>query len=131
MTDLSKLSFIDNNAAVARPEKFMDALVIADKTVESWRYSVFSFEWLNKDGSIKNIEELSPREQPKRAEVERMIAQGNALPKPILGIGLEDNIEIGSGREVFLTLKDLGLQVIPVHIPVSNAEDFKDYLANG
>ncbi|MEM7679891.1 MAG: hypothetical protein AAF182_02685 [Pseudomonadota bacterium] len=128
MSNISKISFIDNNAAVARPDQFVEAKISVEKAIQSWRLSVFSFEWMNKDGSIKSAEELSPREQPKRLDVERRVEQGNPLPKPILGIGLEDNIEIGSERAVFLTLAALGADSIPVHIPASNQDDFQDFI---
>lgn len=40
-----------------------------------------------------------------------------------------DNVEIGAGRDVFLTLASMGLNEIEVHIPQSNKADFKKFIA--
>jgi hypothetical protein len=47
-----------------------------------------------------------------------------------LGIGLQDNVEIGSERAVLLTLAALGYETMPVHIPKSNESDFKHFRAD-
>jgi hypothetical protein len=122
--------FVENPVARARPEQYLDITVSVEKVLKSWRVSLFSFEWLRPDGRIKGADELPEAEQPKRREVERRLAQGEALEKPVLGIGLLDNIEIGSGRAVFLTLAALGAKTVPVHIPRSNESEFKAFRAD-
>lgn len=101
----------------------------ADKVVDSYRLSLFSYEWLDQAGHIRDMTALPDKERPKRENVERALQNGAALEKPILGIGIQDNIEIGAGRAVFLTLAALGLKQIPVHIPASHKEDFKSFIA--
>ena len=51
------------------------------------------------------------------------------LEYAVLGLGLNDNVEIGAGRAVFLTLVAEGYRRLPVYIPKSCLEDFKSYLA--
>lgn len=129
MPSTDTITFTDNKAAQADPARFVSVTILVDPAIKSWRDSVFSFEWLDSEGAIKPASALSEHEQQKRKEVEDMIAAGAPLDKPILGIGLEDNVEIGSGRATFLTLAALGLREIPVHIPKSCQDDFSKFLA--
>ncbi len=108
---------------------FIDIEVDVAKVLESWRESLFSFEWLDEDGTIKPLKDLSVRERPKREEIEALLAKNEALEMPVLGIGIHDNVEIGSGRAVFLTLAAHGCKIMPVHIPKSCESDFKPYLS--
>jgi len=97
--------------------------------LESWRASLFSFEWLYPDGSVRGPEDLPEEEQPKRHDIENRLKSASPIERPVLGIGVMDNIEIGAGRAAFLTLAAHGAEVIPVHIPKSHESDFKAFLA--
>ena len=128
MTTLTKLIFTPNKAITGREDHYIEITVSAPLIIKSWRQSLFSHEWLSPEGRIKDLKELPACEQSKREAVELAAAQGKELAKPILGIGLLENIEIGSGKAEFLTLAALGHDEIPVHIPKSNESDFKDYI---
>ena len=128
MTTKTRVHFEKNKAVVGREAQYADVHVDVAKILKSWRMSLFSHEWMLTDGSLKDLKELPPSEQMKRQAVELTIANGKALPKPILGIGLLDNVEIGMGKPEFLTLAALGHEEIPVHIPKSNESDFKDFI---
>jgi hypothetical protein len=129
MANLASLKFIPNKTIEMARGNFVDVNVNTAKVIESWRDSIFSFEWLEPDGTIKSLSALPAREQPKRQAVEAQIKNNQTLETPILGIGISDNVEIGSGRAVFLTLATLGYETLPVHIPKSNETDFKPFLA--
>ena len=60
--------------------------------------------------------------------VENNFKVNKPIEKPVLGIGLLENIEIGIGRHVFLTAAHLGYKKIPVHIPKSHADDFLPFI---
>jgi hypothetical protein len=92
--------------------------------LESWKNSLFSFEWLADDQKIKPVEELTETEREKRKNIESMLDKGLPLEMPVLGMGMLDNVEIGIGREVFLTLAANGITRIPVHIPKLHKDDF-------
>lgn len=119
----------DHPAAAARRDHYLDIVVDAQAVIASWRDSLFSFEWLTPDGAIKSPADLPPAERAKREEIEKKITAGLPLQKPILGIGLQDNVEIGSGRAEFLTLAARGMTAIPVHIPKGNKNDFTGFEA--
>ena len=129
MTAPSTIKLIDNKAAQTNPDKYTTITVDTAAVLESWRQSVFSFEWLTEDSKIKSFEELSAEEADKRRAVEDALQKNEELEKPVLGIGMLDNVEIGTGRAVLLTLIDKGVKMIEVHIPKSNESDFKDFLA--
>lgn len=123
------LQFADNPAIKGREAGFAELRVDAAKVVQSWRQSLFAFEWLNPDGKVKSLSELPEREKAKRSDVEERLKRNAALDKPILGIGLYDNVEIGSGRAIFLTLVAQGIRIIPVHVPRGQLDEFSDFAA--
>ena len=128
MTQRQAIEFIDNMKTTNT--QYICVQVDIPKVLESWRQSVFSFQWMNADGSIKTLDELSEDERPKRENVEITLKTGKPIAKPILGIGINENIEIGTGRAELLTLAAHGVQTIPVHIPKSNESDFQAFLAD-
>ncbi len=128
MCDIETIEFIDNKAAQSNPEKFVNVTIDTAKVFESWKDSLYSFEWLNSDGKIKSFEDLSAAEADKRRIVDDAIKNKRPLEKPVLGIGMIENIEIGAGRATFLTLTNMGLKTMPVHIPKSCESDFKEFL---
>lgn len=128
MSQSQSVSYIDNKAA-SDPDKFVSVRVDAQKVLDSWKNSLYSFEWLEADGTIKSFENLNAAEADKRRAVDSTLNAGEPIQRPVLGIGLQDNIEIGSCRAEFLTLAALGYKEIEVHIPKSCESDFKPFLA--
>lgn len=130
MNSREKISFIDHPAITGREGEYETITVNTALILRSYRASLFSFEWLDAGGHIKNPEDLPEREQAKQKQAEDKIRAGNPFEKAILGIGMLDNIEFGCGRADFLTLARLGLEKIPVHIRKSHKEDFQAFLAD-
>lgn len=122
------LHFADSPSIKGREDRYAVIRVDTGKILNSWRTSLFSFEWLNPDGSIRTLDELPLHERDKRVKIEKKLSAGEALDRPVLGIGIMDNVEIGAGRDIFLTLAASGHKTIDVHIPVSNTKDFKQFL---
>lgn len=123
------LNLIDNKAALARPDQYICIEINTTAVIKSWQLSVFSFEWLEHDGTIKPQNALKETDQEKRTLVENALQNNAPIEKPLLGIGIQDNVEIGSGKAVLLTLAAKGFKTLPVHIPKSNESDFKPFLA--
>lgn len=123
------LSFIDNPAIKGREKNYAEVTVSIPKIVQSWRESLFSYEWMMPDGRIKARDELPEGERPKRDAAEKAIESGGPLEKPVLGIGLLENVEIGTGRAILLTLAAHGVKTMPVHIPASHKDEFKPFIA--
>lgn len=129
MTDVATLNLVDHPSLKGREDRYATLRVDTASILVSWRKSLFSFEWLNPDGSLRSLDELPLHERDKRLKVEKQIAQDQALERPVLGIGLLDNVEIGAGRDIFMTLAAHGLKEIEVHIPLSAQKDFKPFLS--
>ncbi len=134
MTFLSLPSFmkapvwIDRPSVLAQPAQYRTIVVDSARIVKSWKKSLYSFEWLSPDGTFKSPDALSEAERHKRAHVEEALKHGRAMEKPILGIGMMDNVEIGAGRAEFLTLACYGVRDIPVHILASHESAFQKHL---
>lgn len=120
--------FQDNPALKGREEKFVTLEIKVVPVLASWQESIFAHEWLMPDGQIKKMSEMADKVQLRRAEIEKIIAGQGPLDRPVLGIGILDNIEIGSGKDLFLSLAALGMATIPVHIPKSHEQDFRMFI---
>lgn len=130
MQTLEKILMIDNPALKGREDRYMRVMVDTARVLKSWRASLFSFEWLMPDGSIRELDDLPLHERDKRLKIEKLLQGQNPLERPVLGIGMLDNLEIGAGRDVFLTLAAHGQTVIEVHIPLSCQKEFKEFIRN-
>ena len=107
----------------------MSVDVDVQAVLDSWKSSLFAFEWINADGTLKTLDELPLAQRQKRLDLERDIKAGTALIKPVLGIGMLGSVEIGSGKAVFLTLAAAGYESIPVHITKADHSDFTAFLS--
>lgn len=120
--------FVDNPATNGRPDFYMVVQVRIPEVIQSWRESLFGYEWLRPDGSLKDPGELREREFLLREAAENRIRSGMPLERPVLGIGINDNIEIGSGKDLLLTLAALGGHAMEVHIPKTHRKDFRPFV---
>jgi hypothetical protein len=125
---METLQMTDSPAIQGREAKYQIVQVDTAKTLKSWQRSLFSFEWLTPEGKIRSADQLPMRDHEIRLEVEAALKAGKPLERPVLGIGIMDNVEIGAGRGVFLTLADAGHTTIEVHIPNGNLKDFKPFI---
>ena len=125
---LPSLNLVDNSSLRGREDKYDIIDVNLEKILEGWKISLFSFEWMLPDGSIRTPDKLPDAEREKYHAVLASYESGEALERPILGIGIMDNIEIGSRRDVLLSLMSAGVETLSVHIPKSAREDFTPYL---
>ncbi len=128
--DALSLHLTDSASIKGREDRYTVLRVRTKDILKSWRASLFSFEWLNPDGSIRSLDELPLHERDKRIKVEKALKNGETLERPVLGIGIMDNVEIGAGRDIFLTLSAMGFQEIDVHVPSSAKSDFKKFIVS-
>lgn len=119
---------VDNASVKGKEDKYEIIEVNLKAVLEGWKISLFSFEWLLPDGSVRVPEELPETEREKYHAVLANYESGNELERPVLGIGIMDNVEIGSRRDVLLTLAAQGLETLEVHVPIANKDDFTPYL---
>lgn len=115
----------DREFCEATVDKYITVSVDVCCVLKSWKKSLFAHVWLNHDGLPHALNLLPEAERMQREEVEGKIQAKIPLQRPLLGIGLFDNVEIGMGKAEFLTLAALGVQQITVHIMKSDESDFQ------
>lgn len=120
--------FKDNPSLKGREEKFVTLEIKVAPVLASWQESIFSHEWLTPEGHIKKMSEMADKVQARRSDIEKLITGTEQLDRPVLGIGILDNVEIGSGKDLFLSLAALGMSTISVHIPKSHENDFRMFI---
>lgn len=121
--------FIDNPAVKGREDKFIPAIANVAAVLASWKLSLFAHEWLATDGTIKPMQQMPEGTQAKRRATKEILRTSSVLERPILGLGIFDNVEIGAGKEIFLCLAAIGAAAIPVHIPKSQEAEFQKFLS--
>jgi len=123
-----QIKYIENPSVKLRNQPYLTIEIDVSKALKSWKSSLYSFEWLDKTGAIKPASDLKEADQERRALVERQITQGQELEMPILGIGMLDNVEIGTGKAVFLTVAAMGQTKMPVHIMAVHEKEFEAFI---
>lgn len=122
------INFIDNPSLKGREDKFIVIQVNLKKIIKSWRKSLLSFEWLDSNGVIHDEEKLPDTMAKQFQHIKQRYENNDNLERPVLGFGIMDNIEIGSRKDVLLTLHKLGVDVLDVHIPKNDKEDFQKFI---
>ena len=64
MTDTSP-QFTNNPSIQGKEDKYLNIIVDLDKVIQSWRQSLFSFEWFLPDGKMRKPEEMIEKERIK------------------------------------------------------------------
>lgn len=124
----NKIKLVNNTSLKGREDKFTLMEVNLDKIVSGWKESLFSFEWLTPEGQVKVMKDLSESHAKQYQDIEKQYKQSNPLERPVLGLGMMDNVEIGSRKEVLLTLHTLGVPKLEVHVPNSCIKDFQKFM---
>lgn len=116
--------FADNPVAIAQPDRYAEIIVDAAKVLQDWRQSLLAHELIDGNGFVKGDDDITESRLEKRERVRERMETGQALEKPVLGIGIFDNIEIGAGSDVLATLVMEGITILPVHVRTSQLQDF-------
>lgn len=119
--------FTDNPVALAQASRYTELLIDAAKVLQDWRQSLFAHELVDSNGFVKGDDDLNESRLEKRETVRARLQSGAALEKPVLGIGIFDNVEIGAGSDTLATLVMEGVTVLPVHVRSSQVAEFKHF----
>ena len=106
----------------AKPDKFVSHDIDMQKLLEAWRHSIVSFEWL-KDGQPKPEEALNDTVKDHVVEMKKSLKDNVAQEQPMLGIGIFDGIEIGTGRALVYVLAQQGVESVKCSLPTSMEKD--------
>lgn len=120
--------FIDHPSVSANPAAYGNATLDIAKALPSWKQSLIAYKWLNSEGQPKKPDDLADEQRAQRDDILRILAKGDALPTPIVGLGMFDNVEVGSGAGIIATLADMGVKLIPVHLRRAQEKGLKKFL---
>lgn len=127
MNDIAQ--FDDHPSVGANKDAYIDGILDLTKALPSWRQSLLAHKWLTADGAAKPSETLGAEQKAKYDEYESALQNGVPLPKPIIGIGMVDNIEVGSGAAVVLLMAHKGAGTLPVHIRAAQSKKLMKFMA--
>jgi hypothetical protein len=119
--------FYDHEVVQRAPDDYVEMTLSPAKILNAWRMSIFAHELLNGDGTTKGVNDMHPDHMKKYIDISELMNRGEPLAKPVLGIGIMDNVEIGIGREIILVANDMGLEELPFHVRKSQADDIKSF----
>lgn len=125
---MPQTQFRDHIIVAQNPEDYIEVQTSPACIFKGWELSPFAYELLNRDGSIKTESDLAGDTLQKFIAASEAIKRGEPLEKPILGIGLNDDIEIGVGREIIAAAYHAGLTSIPTKIPKGQADCVQQFL---
>lgn len=129
MLQEKQINFVLVDNPSANKEMFTVQEIYLPDALKAWKDSVFSYEWLNENAKVKSIEMLQPDQQEQFSVIKESIERGEIMPRPVLGIGIMENIEIGAGKALMMTIAALGYTHISAHIPRADIDLFSHILA--
>lgn len=124
----SDITFIENPIVSKSPADYEDVLIDVKKAIKSYQLSLFSYEVMHNSGALRSDEDLNDRQASLRRAILKAIENKESLKKPVAGIGINDNFELGSGRDTFMTLAVLGWHQIPVHIRKNQRKELASFI---
>ena len=124
----NNFKWVSSQAVQDHPNPYTVLVVDLKKIVESWRHSIVAHEWLD-DGEFKKVAYLNFHLRTQWGETMAKIEAGYDIERPIMGLGIHDNIEIGTNRPILSVADHLGWDSIEVVVPESMADLFKEFLA--
>lgn len=120
--------FYDHEVVLQSPDDYVEMHLAPADILRAWASSMFSYEVLNKDGSVKATDDMVDETLERYVAVQDRFKRGESIAKPVIGIGIMDTIEIGIGREIVAAAHIQGLDLIPVHVRKAQAEEIKSFL---
>ncbi len=126
---LKEPSFVDHpNVSGGNKDAYIDAVLDLDKALPSWRQSLLAYNWLTSDGHAKPVETLGAAQKEKYDEAVALLSAQQSLPKPIIGIGMIDNVEVGSGAAIIVLMAHQGFTQIPVHVRAAMSKKLMKFM---
>lgn len=108
---------------IEQPEKFVTLDLETSKLLHLWGGSIVSFEWL-KDGKPKDKSDLKESLQEKFTEIEQILENGQSVEHPLLGIGIFDGVEMGTGRATLCVFATHNIPKIKCSILKTTEKEF-------
>ena len=119
--------WVSSQSVKDHPNPYTVLTVDISKIVKSWRQSIIAHEWLDQGTHFRDVEHLSFHLRRQWEETLANIESGQDLERPILGIGIIDNVEIGTNRAIISVARTLGWKTIEVVVPEKMVDLFEEF----
>ncbi len=120
--------FIDHPNVASNKDAYIDGVLDIAKALPSWQQSLLAYKWLTSEGHAKPLDTLGGEQRTRYDEALALLSSGKPLQKPIIGIGMVDNIEVGSGAAIVVLMAHKGITQIPVHIRAGMAKKLMKFM---
>ena len=125
---IPSITFYDHEVVQKAPNDYIEIILSPQKILSAWAISLFAHELLNPDGTIKPQKAMNANTLHKFIEISDDMKRGEIIPKPVIGIGIMDNLEIGIGREIIVLAAQNNIQKIPVHVRKAQSREIEKLL---
>ena len=125
--NLEKITWKNNITVASDPGKYVEADVKLMPLLAAWRNSIVASEWIM-NGHPKQPDQLHDIPKEQYARVLSDLETGRPLDKPLLGLGLFDNLEVVTGRAVVYAALTNGFDSLPVQMPAADQKKLEKLL---
>ena len=125
---MSAAAFTNHEVVNKSPSDYVEIIVSLAVLVKAWSHSAFAYEMLESGGSIKPDTKMGHDILERYLRAQNALKNGDAVTKPVIGIGIMDNVEIGIGREIAVAAYAIGLDNMPVHVRVQQSKEIEKLL---
>lgn len=119
--------FYDHEVVQKTPDDYTEMTIAPQKLLDAWSSSLFAHELL-KNGAVKSSNDMKNDTLEKFIDADEKFKRNEPLPKPVIGIGIMDGIEIGIGREIIAAARVNDVDVINVCVRNAQLKDVNKLL---
>lgn len=120
---MTEPAFYDHEVVRRSPADYVEMRLSPSALLKAWSLSMFAHEMLANDGTVKPVDCMNTETLEKLLYAQDAMKKGEAVAKPIIGVGIMDNIEIGIGREIVVAAQTMNIPEIPVHARQAQARE--------
>lgn len=118
--------WVSCQSAQDNPNKYEILTLDLTKMIDSWAMSIVAHEWLT-NGSFRPVSDLKKHLQEEWGVALSKIEETQTIERPILGLGILDNIEVGTNRAILSIADHLNLNTIEVLVPKNMTSMFDTF----
>lgn len=118
-------NFYNHEVVQKSPDDYVEILCSPDQILSAWRLSMFAHELIDKNGAVKPQSAMQGHVLQKYLTALESLKRDEDIAKPILGVGMMDNIEIGIGQEIVAAAKNIDIAEIPVNVRKAQVDEVK------
>jgi hypothetical protein len=119
--------FTDHEIVQKDPEKYIEMECRPSDILKAWSLSSHAHELLDKQGEVLDKSVMNDVTLAKYITACDALKKGEAIAKPVIGIGIMDNLEIGIGREIIAAACVMGIDQILTHVRKAQHNEIRKF----